>query len=371
MHAFRSFVSLSPSHATFMTYGLIMFLVSTGDAILSYAVPVFLEDTLSNPFWMGIILSTSSVVGLLADLFIGEWCKEKGYSFFLCWMFVMAAAFPLSLLFLPAVVPVFILAMAFWGVYYELIQFTNYHFVHTFLTRNQHASAWGILSLFFSFAYFLGPILAGRYLDESLKTPFIVAILILTCGLLSFMLFLHRYHEKGVNQHPRRVRKNIFTELQVWAVLFRSLWPLWFFHLTLNLIDATFWSIGTVFSEQLRSTHPLGAFFFVAYMLPALVVGFFVGRLAQPFGKKKIAFLAGLGCGFFLFFAGLTTHIPLLLLFVFLSSACSAIASPELSATFEDYVSRLGNRGNELVGLNQTASSVAYIIGPVLAGGVA
>ena len=53
---------------------------------------------------------------------------------------------------------------------------------------------------------------------------------------------------------------------------------------------------------------------------------------------------------------------------VFISSTFTSLAFPELNATFEDYVARLDNFSNDLVGLRSSAGSLAYIIGPVTAG---
>lgn len=65
-------------------------MIGIADAIMSYAVPVYLEDTLNSAFWMGMIMAVSSVVGFIADMVLGEWFGEKKYNFFLAWTLIIA-----------------------------------------------------------------------------------------------------------------------------------------------------------------------------------------------------------------------------------------------------------------------------------------
>jgi len=68
---------------------------------------------------------------------------------------------------------------------------------------------------------------------------------------------------------------------------------------------------------------------------------------------------------------GLVNSIDLILLLVFFYSAFIAISLPAISATFEDLVKRLGSFDTDLIGLEQASPSLAYIVGPILAGFIA
>ena len=74
------------------------------------------------------------------------------------------ASITCSLLLLAAIkVPIVIFllgAMAAWGIYYELIAFSNHQLVATYVPRYGHASAWGWIMMFNSISDFIGPMLA-------------------------------------------------------------------------------------------------------------------------------------------------------------------------------------------------------------------
>ena len=63
--------------------------------------------------------------------------------------------------------------------------------------------------------------------------------------------------------------------------------------------------------------------------------------------------------------------ITTILTFVFLGSASFSLSITALSATFEDYIDRLGKFGPELIGLEQTASSLGYVISPIVSFSIA
>lgn len=355
-----------------INYSLVLFLIATADAIMSYSVPVFLKETLGSSFWMGIIIATSSIAGVVADIILGEWFGNKKYTFFLWGALIAALAFPLTLLFLPPLIPFFLLAMAIWGLYYELIQFANYRFIRVFMSKEHHAQSWGIISAFASCAYLIGPLLAEFLIDRNSQLPFGGTICFLLSGIGGFLVFLNIFSKKTELVPPITERKqSLFHELEIWKTLLRVIWPLWLFHFALILVEVAFWTVGTVFSEELRRVHPYGGFFLTAWCLPALFIGLWAGKAARPLGKKRAAFLAGFLEGIVLLFFAFTHNVPALLVLVFISSAFGAIAHPELSGTFEDYVARLGPFGNHLIGLNLSSASLAFIIGPVFAGGLA
>jgi MFS family permease len=68
---------------------------------------------------------------------------------------------------------------------------------------------------------------------------------------------------------------------------------------------------------------------------------------------------------------GITGSIGLMLILISLGSFFLALAIPEIMAVSEDYVNRLGKYSNDMVGLERSAVSSGYIIGPIFAGGVA
>lgn len=352
-------------------YAILVFLLGLQDALMSYATPVFLEYQLNNSLYMGLLMSVASLAGLFFDLLLSHFFSQKSFRFFLLAAVGSAGVFSGLMLFWSPIIVHLIISLAIWGFYYELSQFSHFNFIHTFLKKEDHARAWGVISLIKATAYMLGPLLAGWLIVSDFQPIFRGVLFLVALVLLATFLFLksifphHQTVEKEIPQH------GLSQELKIWRLLFARIWPLWLFVLAMLMIDASFWSIGAILSEELRHTHPLGGLLLTVYMLPSLFVGWVTGRLAGPWGKKRIAFGAGLMYGLMLFSLGWVNSVPLLLGLVFLSSIFGAVAMPEILAVFQDFVGRLGILGSEIVSLERSAENLAFILGPILAGGLA
>lgn len=340
-----------------------------GDAIMSYLSPVIIESHLNNAFLMGLVMSASSVVGFTADLLLGKFFGRRSYVFFAFWGSLIAIFLPLSFFFLPPLLPVFILSMAIWGLFFELIEFALFAYVENFHTSGEHAKAWGVLSSFRGASYMVGPALATFALHRGENLALLMAVGLFVVSLIGFLLFRLVFGKGHVHTFEESTEDLNLKEhfLAVWIV-FRRIWPVWFFTLALFIVDATFWTTGTLFSEYLGTIHSYGSLFMSVYMMPFMAAGLLSAKLAKPYGKKRAAFIAGLCQGFLMLFLGIVTNVPLLLMIVFCSSFFAAIALPEIMATSEDYVTRLKGMGSIMVSLELVAASIGYVIGPTTAG---
>lgn len=366
-----------PALSPIYFFGAILFLIGIGDAIMSYVAPVIVEEHLNGTFIMGLVLSFSSVVGLVCDFIFSEMLRGKSYTFYMFLGFVMAITFPLVFLILPAHLIPFLLAMAVWGIYYECLAFADFHFIHFHVPKQLHADAWGVLSTIRSCAYLVGPIIASALLDRGNITALTSAIVFVTASLFGFLMFLKfsRYarkaHTKNRDVYAKENKSSALKEIRIWAVLLRRIWPLYLFIMAIHLLDSAFWTVGTVLSESLKDVSVFAQFLIPAYMLPSVFLGLLAGRAAKPFGKKRAAFLAGIAGGVLFTISGFVADVPLFVLVVFSASMVLSLAWPEINATIEDYVSRLGRFGNDIIGLQSSSISISYIIGPVASGFVA
>jgi MFS family permease len=348
----------------------IMLVVYLADAIMSYTAPAFIEENVANPFLMGIIIASSSTVGIVADFLIGAKLRGRRSRFFVATALVFSISFPATFLLLPSSIPTFILAMAIWGIYYELMHFSNYHFIGEHSHASQHAMMWGVLSVARAAAYTFGPLVASTAVVYSVQLPFQIALLLASVSFVAVLgyMFVMRKHRVGQATEIDNGR-NLFAELKIWSLLGSKVWHLFAFLFALSLTDATFWTVGVLLSEELQNgTQGL---LFVLYGIPALLFGGFIGYLARPFGKKRAAFISALLGGIFLIVMGVVQNEIAILTAVFVASSFLAISWPEVNATFEDYVSRLGKTGNEFIGLQSSIISLSYIVGPIIAGGIA
>ena len=364
----KSFDLQLPTISKMVGFSLVMFFISMGDAVMSYVSPIYFEDVLSNSSLMGLLIASSSVVGFLADLIIGKVFANKKYSFFLLWTGLLAILFPLIYKFLPPTVIVFLFGMSIWGIYFELLEFANFHFIHEHQSRDEHAKSFGILQSFRSIAWILAPIVSSMLLVNGYDTPFMVAIGFFVLGLIIFFFFNASLPEKKHHIHEKQVKRTLWQEFKIWRVLLKKVWPVWLFTIVIYLIDATFWTSGAVLSEELKHIHTYGSWLLPLYITPFLFAGMMTKKLGDTFGKKRVAFVAGSMSGLLLIAGGMISNISALLIIVFVSSLFTSVAIPEIMATSEDYVGRLKFFGNDMVGLERSAVSIGYVIGPATAG---
>jgi MFS family permease len=258
-----------------------------------------------------------------------------------------------------------LVAMAIWGVYYELLGFGQQQFVADTIPLRFRSATWGILGIFRSIAYFLGPILGGALIVRNLRAPIFAAIGFVLISVVVLMSTT-RKHSRQVQIDTHEV--SIFREFAHWRVLFVHVWPVVILSLCIGLIDAVFWTIGAVWTEELADKSFLGSFILPSYMLPSIFIGFLVAKWQVFNGKKKLAEKLLLLSGFFLVLMIFTEKVYLFLILIFISSILLSIAYPLTDGVYSDIVARMGRERRHLIGLSQSTASLAYIAGPIVGG---
>jgi MFS family permease len=353
-----------------LSLSVILFFIFLGDAILSYWVPNFLQDSLNgSAFIMGLVFSFSSIVGLVADLAFPSLLKN-----FTVKRLILCAGFFgigfLGILLLGTKLPtiwVFLLAMAVWGIYYEFLGFGSQQFVADTVPLKLRSSGWAILGTFKNLAYFFGPIIAGWLLLEGDYALAIATGVFIITG-ITILTLIGKKHERPINIDVSEV--NLWRELSYWKVLFSRVWPIVLISIFLGIIDATFWTTGATWMKTLSKESFWGNFLLPAYQMPALFMGFVVTRWGIYKGKKKMALKFLILASFFLILLAFNLPIPLYILCVFMSSLMLGVTYPLIDATYSDIVARMGRERKHLVGLGNSATSIAYIIGPIIAGAI-
>lgn len=352
-----------------MWYVIILFMVVLADAIMSYAAPVIIEDRVKNAGLMGLILASSSFAGMIVDFLFAKSFVGKKYHFFLRILLASALFFPLSLLFFQFI-PSLIFGMVVWGVYFEAMVFSNYHAIHEFVPPHSHVKAWGILALIRNISFVIGPFIASEFGGPNLQTALYIAFTLYILAIIMFIFFKGQiiWHASTITAMADNPGRSFFQELKIWKTFSISLWPLLIFLLLFYLIDSAFYSVGPLVAEYIKEQSNLGSLFLSLYTLPGLATGLLASWLAKPFGKKRIAFLAGIVSGGFLVLMSFQTSPSAILVTTFLAAVGLGIIFPELLAVFENYVSRVGKSGNDLIGLTALFASLAYVLGPIANG---
>ena len=351
------------------TLAMVMFFVYLADGILSDWVPNYMQTVLGSPILMGLVMSFSSLVGFAADVVFPQVLRGITVKKLMVAGIIAGALFAGSLLFTTfrPVLVVILLAMAIWGVYYELLGFASQQFVAETAATNQRSQVWAVLGMFKSLAYFLGPIVGGWLLVMGDK-PVVVAAGLIT--VLSYLIFYFvRLPNRKVKVEIEEI--NLIKEMSHWWVLLEHLWPVLIISLVLGLIDATFWTTGTVLTESLSKQSWWGGLFLPMYSLPSLFVGLIVLKWGVYQGKKKWAEIFMLLAGLFLAGLAISGAVFWQLLMVFLSGVMLSVTYPLVDAVYSDIVSRMGRERKHLIGLSSSMVSISYIIGPTLAGVIA
>jgi MFS family permease len=106
-------------------------------------------------------------------------------------------------------------------------------------------------------------------------------------------------------------------------------------------------------------------------MISSMFVGLIFGRKEITKHKKKMAFVFTLLSGIVLLFMTVIHSWWWYLIIVFVSSIMSALAWPLLEAVYTDLLARMGRENIHMIGLKNASNSIAYMIGPILAGAMA
>lgn len=350
--------------------GLMMIFLRIFDGILGYYLPVVITSAGLSKTAMGLIIGFSSVAGALFDFALSLRVRSVHYRRFFLAMFILAGLYALVLS-AGSWIPLFLLAMAIWGIYYDLMTFGNHDYLARVIPKEKNAVGYAVLDMTKSFGYALAPPIATFGLtlfgDYSI---FVTAPIALFFSFITFQVI-----RKGVKDlvheqnHPGAHRRITATrEFYKWRHIGRNLWvPLAFIFL-LYLTESFFWVIGPLLSEELISINAWGAFFVTAFFVAPLLADPVAPMIISFFGKKRTAFyslfVTGILMTFFVFIQ--PGHLTVLL--VFLLSFMMTFGYPAIGSAFGDYIRENPEREHEIVGVSDLATNMAYVVGPIFAG---
>ena len=349
---------------------VVLFFTFLADAVLSYWVPNFLEEVSENTTKVGLIMGFSSVIGLLADLILPQIIKGVTVRKLILLSLIASSIFSLTLLWATwtPFLLLILISMAVWGIYYEFLSFAQQQFVSDYTPTKFHPAAWGIIGVFKSAAYFLGPIIVGSLLLRNIRFPLYLSFVFLFISYISLTLF-KRSHDRPLDIKIDEV--NLFKEIEHWKVLFYHVWPVIILSFLMGVIDAFFWTVGPILNEELSRDSWLGSMFLSFYILPSLFMGFIIARLGIFKGKKKLAEKYLLVSGLLFSTLSLFDNIILLVSIVFLASIALSVCYPMVDGVYSDIVARMGRERKHMIGLSASTISLAYIFGPPLSGLIA
>jgi len=361
--------SIEPYWYKVGSFLVIMFFILLSDAILSDFVPGYIQNIVGTPLLMGLVMASSSMVGILMDLIFPQLLRGAGVKK-LAGLAILGSLTFLIALFVSTrwpLVLILLVGMAAWGVYYELDAFMTKQFVAVVAPAHKRGMVWGVVGIFRNLAYFIGPILAGLSIWHDDQTIILVAGAILVLAYLFFVLIKIPEGQEEIESY----RISIVEEVKHWYSLGATVWPVLLMSLLAGIVDASFWTTGTVLNDILGNMHPAGKWFLSMYMLPSLFVGFIVAKWGIYEGKKKWAERFLIVGGLILAGIKLFNSVWWILLVVFMASVFFALAWPLVDATYSDFVVRMRRGRKHMIGISSSILSLAYVIGPIIGGALA
>lgn len=346
---------------------VILFFVLLSDAVLSDWVPGYLQGVLGSPLAMGLMMALSSVVGFVMDLVFPQLLRSSGVRKLAGGALLGALIFLLSMLSSTWWSYLLILAMgmAAWGIYYELDSFMTQQFVAGVAPSHERSSVWGVVGVVRNSAYFLGPIVGGYVAYYGDRVVVLGSMGVLLFAYLLFLM-IRLPTEREIDHHDASI--NLREEISHWYVLGVRVWPILLTSFVVGLIDATFWTSGTVLTDRLAENSLFGRWFLSAYMFPFLFAGLLVARWGVDVGKKKWAARFLLIGALSLMLVGFVKSVFLLLLVVALAGLFIAMAFPLIDSVYTDLVARARKGRKHIMGMSSATFSLAYVVGPILSG---
>ncbi|KKR55224.1 MAG: hypothetical protein UT93_C0025G0010 [Candidatus Woesebacteria bacterium GW2011_GWF1_40_24] len=320
-----------PVWTKLLTFSLILFFIRLSDSIIAFWAPNQIQNSLNNPIIMGAIISFQSLVGFASDLVFPKIFKT-----------------------------VHTRRLFFWAILLSAL--TSVALASSTLMR---AAAWGFTGIFVNLAYFLGPFIATKLLSSGILITQGTIIIFLVAALIILSV------GKKKNETSETVdfgSANPLLELKHWATLSKAVWPALTIGLLLGFIDATFYTVGAVWTEKLSLVNPWGVWFLPLYLLPSICLGIPLSNWRIENGKKKLAekFLGVAGVFFILI--GINSSIQWQLAMVALAASAVAVCYPLLEGVYTDILTRMGSEKKDMIGLTGSALNISYIIWPVFAG---
>ncbi len=341
------------------------------DGTFSYLIPIFFSEIGLTKTQVGLIISTSSFFGATFDFLLSRFFKQTHYRRLFLFFYILCSIFPLVLWSSSRLLFLSVIAMAIWGLYYDLINFAIFDFIGNH-SKSNNSQRFGIISIARGVGISIAPTVAGALITGMVTfTPFLVALVFLFISFLFYLVLVKLSFKDTQIVLPRRCRSDFAKEFSIWRKIGFIIFPVLLFNIFLSSFDAAFWVIGPLFSQDFPEFKDFGGLFMLMYTVPSLLTCWFVSKINKRFGKKKTAFIAFL-IGNIILFPLFIIKIPLLILItVFISSLIFSIAWPSINGAYGDYIYESEKYDREIEGLSDFSTNFGWIIGPIFAGLIA
>ncbi len=342
----------------------------SADTAFTYVLPVILQERFNDLTLLGIVVSLGAVASICIDLLTGWKFARKHYRFFYFTGFL--ASLTISVLANFPGLLVFTIMSVLCGIYYELFFFGTEDFIAEEVDYQDHTKASSLVVLAMTLSALFIPVFISDAINNGeYGSSFWTFNILIILALSTFLIYTIGKRKDHPEPQPRVKRISLLVELRVWKLLSRDSGIYLFLLIFMSVQDAFFWTLGAIFAVQYSTVNNYSQLLIPLYMLPGLITGLVAGRLQSRGTKERLSLVLFAISGAVLALFYLTDDVPLLLVMTFITSFFSTLSYNYLDSLFNDFVSRLKEDGNYMLGLRGVASDVAYVIGPIIAGFIA
>lgn len=350
-----------------------IFFIFLADSVMSYMFPILVANTTQSTKMLGIIMSLSSVLGIICDFTFPQLLRNRSWRFQLTTGIVIAMLFPIfsSMGTIFSLIFFFVLATLIWGVYYEFLQFCQQSFVIREGNAHEYSREWGILFLIAEITYNIGPIVGSFLLNQHIVTSNITVNAFQVVSLLLALIVMLNLPNRKQLVVESQIQKtlDIWKELRYWKMFGEKVWPVILTGICVSFISASFWTIGGLLGVDISGENGSDWVVMVLFGMPLVLGSIILTKLHVEHRKKRISHLALLISGVLLSLIVLFKDQPLYIFaIILLSSFALSFVGPLNEAVYSDLLHRSGKSRMHLLGIAKANTSIAYIIAPLFTG---
>lgn len=347
---------------------LMLFFFIVYDGMMEFILPLIIDEKGLSGTMVGLIIGLSSVAGGLFDIAVCRLMPQSSFRRIFLLVFLLATLFPVLLL-ASTGISLFLVAVAVWGLFFDLYRIGTYDFVSRRKNEKEHAGSFGFLEIFISLGFLIAPLIVGFLMKDVVGVaPFVAAYIFLGISVLLYLVLLlvTKRDPQYVELKSRRPLP-LLREIRVWKALGHKIFPVLCVSFLISLYDSAYWTVGPLLAENLHFGEFNGIFMAV-HTLPALFGGWLVGYITLRYGQKRTAvvtlLLASLVQCAFLF----VQSEYLLILTTFIIAFFITLSAPAISGAYADYIAEARKISTEIEAMEDFLYNSGYIIGPICAG---
>lgn len=343
---------------------LVVFLDLVGFGVVIPILPYYSQEFGATGATLGLLMATYSILQFLFSPFWGRLSDRVGrrpvlLSTILGGSLAMAAtAFAPSLVFL-------FMARALAGFFGANIS-TASAYIADVTTPENRAKGMGVIGAGFGLGFIFGPAIGGILSKWGYSTPILVAA---GLGVINFCLAWFSLQEPPVDASARHQNRRKLS----WGLAKESLThrPTAFPILLFFLATLAFTQLEVSFALFVQNRFSLGATHAGALLagmglIMAGIQGGAIGKLAKRWGERRLVPIGELAIGAGVLGAAWAPSLPLFAFGLFFVAIGNAVVNPSLSS-LTSKAAPPGRQG-EVMGVYQSAGSLARIVGPPIAG---